>query len=286
MRGAPERKALDMKPEEIRRKQDEALARMRRRQAGADMLRHRAGLSADHVQHLKAMHANYWHDSMSQVPDGWCGLLLDFLGEMDGLGDLVDSVSIRLEVTPSGLKAFVFPEMSRWYHDQVDRLRQAQSWLYGLSQRHCERCGKSGVPVQFGELTFFLCEEHASAAEADVDGSLARLKRRVDLYNEMSILWPEQGGLIDLDLPEHLETILFDGLRKLKERVIEAEFEGSVLVTLVAQEGGSLHVGVRYRDLPWSHVALMMDVEEIVREIEWRSDRENIKLKERPDANE
>ncbi|MEY9198412.1 hypothetical protein ABIA16_003528 [Sinorhizobium fredii] len=116
-------------------------------------------MTPEQIDHLRTMYRNYYHDSIDSLPDGWFTIVTDFLGEMDGIGDLTDAVSVRLERTPSGLKAFVFPEMSRWSNEHMHQLRTAQRTLYGLSQTTCETCGKGAVyaPLVAGR---FFCAEH------------------------------------------------------------------------------------------------------------------------------
>jgi hypothetical protein len=258
---------------EFRAKQQQVLDRMRMTMAGMEMMRSRSQISLADAAAMETAYERYWDRSMLLIPAGWATILGDFLHEMDGLGDLVDSVSVRVEVTPSGLKAYVFPEMSRWHPHQVADLRAAQRQLYGLSQQTCEKCAQPGGPVPFGDrASFFLCAECADKARADIDVVTERFRRRVDVYREFQELWVPSFGKIELGVAEDLDDILMKGLRDIKAKVSEHELLGHVHVTHVEDHNGLL-VRVRYRDRALHNQIALIEINSIVDYIHWQSDR-------------
>ncbi|TAV04562.1 hypothetical protein [Rhizobium ruizarguesonis] len=77
-------------------------------------------MKPDLIDRIRVMHRAYYHESIDNLPDGWWKLVMDFLNVVDGIGDLTDSVSVRFERCPDGLRAFVFPEMSHWHPEQMN----------------------------------------------------------------------------------------------------------------------------------------------------------------------
>lgn len=104
-------------------------------------------MKPDFIERMRVKHSKYYHQSIDTLPNGWYQIVDDFFHVINSIGDLTDGVSVRFERTPSGLKAFSFPEMSRWHPEQDIALLVAQRTLYGLSQQTCEICGLPGMPV-------------------------------------------------------------------------------------------------------------------------------------------
>ncbi|WP_288430149.1 hypothetical protein [uncultured Agrobacterium sp.] len=105
-------------------------------------------MNLDLIERIRAMHCKYYHSSIDTLPDGWYPIIDDFFHVINSVSDMTDGVSVRFERTASGLKAFAFPEMSRWHPEQDIALRVAQRTLYGLSQQTCEICGLPGIPAE------------------------------------------------------------------------------------------------------------------------------------------
>ena len=91
-------------------------------------------MSPDHIDIIRTLYRDYYHQSLDQLPDQWFEIVMDFLHEMGGIGDLVDSVAIRFERDVDGCRTFIFPEMSRWSDAHLRTLISAQRRLYKQSQ--------------------------------------------------------------------------------------------------------------------------------------------------------
>lgn len=117
-------------------------------------------MTPENITRLKTLFRDEYHDSIDTLPDGWVSIIEEFLAEIDAIGDLTDAVSCRFEQTPSGLKAFCFPEMSRWLPEDMNALKIAQRTLYGLSQQSCEVCGE---PASGRTNDRFLCASHGDS---------------------------------------------------------------------------------------------------------------------------
>lgn len=222
----------------------------------------------ENIGRMRRSYGPLCHDSMNDLPDGWASIIGEFYHAMESIGDLVDAVSVRFEHTESGLRAFVFPEMSRWSNEQMNALRLAQRSLYESSQRTCETCGKEGGPADFGRALMFLCSKHKSS-ETD------RRAREQALYNECAILFPwGHGSAINLFVPAHLEELLAKCLRQIKD-VVVAEggyLIGKITITRIAMIEGQLFVRQTYNEMPAGAVAAMVEVDDIVRFLEAQSD--------------
>lgn len=103
-------------------------------------------MSPDHIDILRKLYRDYYHQSLDDLPDTWFGNVMDFLAEMDGIGDLTQSGEIRFEADVDGLRAFVFPEMPRWSDAHLRTLVDAQRRLYTQSQLLAGMCDAEVMP--------------------------------------------------------------------------------------------------------------------------------------------
>ncbi|MGX9991575.1 hypothetical protein ACS4RR_020830 [Rhizobium sp. Z1P35] len=219
-------------------------------------------MSPDNIDRIRTMYRDYYHSSIDSQPDGWTQLIMDFLYQMDGIGDLTDSVSCRFERCPDGCRAFVFPEMSRWHPEQMDTLRVAQRELYGLSQQTCEVCGTPGAME--GNRVF--CIGHAG-------GAAEKAAREAALFDEVHMLFPPgHGASINLAVPNHLFDLLSTTLRSIHKVVKQEDIVGKVLITRVEMDDGTLYVRVRYHDLPAVFLGTQMAINEMISDLEVLSD--------------
>jgi hypothetical protein len=220
-------------------------------------------MSPDNIDRIRTMYRDYYHSSIESLPDGWTQLIMDFLYQMDGIGDLTDSVSCRFERCPDGCRAFVFPEMSRWHPEQMDTLRVAQRELYGLSQQTCEVCGNPGAM----EGKRVLCIGHAGGVDEKV------ALREAALYDECRILFPPvHGSAINLRVPDHLWDLLSTTLRAILKLVENEDIVGKVLITRLEIDDGALFARVRYNDLEAVFMGTQMSIGEMVADLETLSD--------------
>jgi hypothetical protein len=218
-------------------------------------------MSPDLVERIRVMHRRYYHQSVDTLPDGWFKIIDDFFRVINSIADLTDGVSVRFEKTASGLKAFAFPEMSRWHPEQDIALRVAQRTLYGLSQQTCEVCG---LPAQPGG-NHIRCVEHAT-----VDLKVAKAET---LYQELRDLFPPvHGKAIDLNVPNHLFELFASSLRSILKLVIGEGVVGKVLITRVEMDDGALFVRVRYQNLTAVDLGVQMAINEMVADLEALSD--------------
>ncbi|MBY3363786.1 hypothetical protein [Rhizobium laguerreae] len=219
-------------------------------------------MKPDLIDRIRVMHRAYYHSSIDSLPDGWWKLVMDFLNAVDGIGDLTDTVSVRFERCPDGLRAFVFPEMSRWHPEQMNTLRIAQRELYGLSQQTCEVCGNPGAME--GNRVF--CIGHAG-------GAAEKARREAALYDEVHMLFPPgHGAAINLAVPNHLFDLVATTLRAIHKLVENEDAVGKVLITRVEMDDEALYVRVRFIDLEATDMYLQMSVNEMIADLEALSD--------------
>lgn len=86
-------------------------------------------MNQDNLRRLKSLHGRYYHSSVDILPDGWFDAIIEFFEDLTDISELDDVVSVRFERCPDGLRAFIFPEMSRWHPHQIADLRTAQRVL-------------------------------------------------------------------------------------------------------------------------------------------------------------
>ncbi|MBA9034317.1 hypothetical protein [Rhizobium leguminosarum] len=219
-------------------------------------------MTPENIDRIRVMYRDYYHQSVDSLPDGWFQIVRDFLYEMDGLGDLTDSVSIRFERTSSGAKAFCFPEMGRWTNAQMTTLGSAQTQLYLMSQQTCEVCGNPGA----SEDGHVYCIGHAGELAA-------KARREAGLYDEIHLLFPPgHGSAINLNVPDHLFDLLASTFRAILKVVERYEVVGKVLITRVEMDDGALFVRVRYTDLTYMFIGVQMEVNELISDLEMLSD--------------
>jgi hypothetical protein len=219
-------------------------------------------MKPDNIDRIRNDHRAYYDQSIDSLPDGWFTIVSDFLHIVKSIGDLTDSVSVRFERTPSGCKAFCFPEMSRWHPEQSIALRVAQRSLYGLSQQTCEMCGNSGE--RHGHTV--LCNEHKDDAEAKV-------QREDALYNEVAVLFPEgHGSRINLAVPAYLEPVLAKTLRDVLVVVLREDLAGAVQITMIEMREGMLFTRHRYTGKAQDHIAAQADIDDHMRHLDRQSE--------------
>ncbi|MBX5160430.1 hypothetical protein HJB89_25430 [Rhizobium sp. NZLR8] len=218
-------------------------------------------MSPDVIDRIRVMHRKYYHESIDTLPDGWFQLVDDFLHVINSIGDMTDGVSVRFERTPSGLKAFCFPEMSRWHPEQDIALRVAQRTIYGLSQQTCEVCGLPGA----SDGHHIRCIGHAGADPAEA--------RAAAIYQEVRDLFPSiHGKAIDLDVPDHLFDLLASTLRSIHKLVQQEDIVGKVLITRLEMDDGALFIRVRYIDLTAVHLGAQMSINTMIADLEAQAD--------------
>ncbi|MBY5408868.1 hypothetical protein HFO98_10340 [Rhizobium leguminosarum] len=181
---------------------------------------------------------------------------------MEGIGDLNEAVSVRFERTLTGLKAFAFPEVSRWHPEQSNALRAAQRQIYELSQQTCEVCGNPGA----AEDGHVWCIGHA--------GELAdKVRREAALYDECRVLFPSiHGKAIDLSVPDYLFDLVATTLRSILKLVESEDIVGKVLITRIEFDGDALSVRVRYQNLEAVFMGTQMAINEMLTDLEVLSD--------------
>ncbi|NEI64964.1 hypothetical protein [Rhizobium leguminosarum] len=220
-------------------------------------------MTPENIDHLRTVYKRYYHTTVDSLPDGWVAIIDDFFLALEGVGDLNEAVSVRLERTLTGLKAFAFPEVSRWHPEQSNALRAAQRGLYGLSQQTCEICGNPGAADGDGPV---LCIGHATEAAGELD-------RAKVLYDECRILFPEvHGKAIDLSVPDYMFDLLSNTLRAILKLVVEEDIVGKVLITRIEWDGEALFVRVRYQNLEAVFMGTQMAINEMVADLETLSD--------------
>lgn len=235
-----------------------------------------AQMQPDTAKRLKTMHSRYWHDSAAGLPDGWAGILGDFLASLDDIGDLVEAVSVRFERCPDGLRAFVFPEMSRWHPEQMNALRIAQRNLLHASRETCEWCGKAGAePCTLGErVSFFLCSEDKQRAEEKLATQIEAFDARVRFREQVKGLFQEHAN-IWLHVSDHNTPILRAALLDVKKIVEDRDLIGKIHVTKITESEGQLFLSVRYD--PAVDMATRVDVDDVIHHAQWLSDEASLK---------
>ncbi|MGO6676402.1 hypothetical protein [Rhizobium leguminosarum] len=219
-------------------------------------------MKLEDIQHLRTTYKRYYHPSLDSLPDGWVAIIDDFFLALEGIGDLNEAVSVRFERTLTGLKAFAFPEVSRWHPEQSNALRIAQRELYALSQQTCEVCGNPGAM----EDNRVFCIGHAG-------GAADKAAREQALYDEVHLLFPPgHGNAINLNVPEHLFDLVAATFRAILKVVERYEIVGKVLITKIEMDADALFVRVRYVDLTYTFIGAQMEINELISDLEMLSD--------------
>jgi len=237
----------------------------------ADKLAVEIRMKPENIKKLQSTHGKYWHQSAAGLPDGWAKIVAEFLGSMADLGDLNDAVSLRFERCTDGLRAFAFPEMSRWHPQQMNSLRIAQSDLLHASREICEWCGKGNAgPVKLGDrVCFFLCEEDAASAREKLSAQVEAFDERIRFRGEISILFQEHSRVSlhvsDLNMP-----ILKKALLDIKQIVESRDLIGKVYVTKVMESEGQLFIHARCDN---ADTASQFEIADIIKHAEWESDQ-------------
>ncbi len=259
--------------EDLRARQRQSIMRSEEQKLGLKYLRE-TEMKTENIEKLRTMHSRYWHHSAAGLPDGWVGIVTLFLECLDDLGDLADAVSLRFERCPDGLRAFAFPEMSRWHSQQLNSLRIAQRDLLHKSRETCEWCGKGNAgPVQLGDrVCFFLCEEDATSAREKLAAKVKAFDERVKFRGEVSILFQKHSNVWlsvgDINMP-----ILRKALLDIKQIVEERGLIGKVYVTKIEESEGQLFINVRCDQVD---PASQFELQDIVHCAQWQSDQASL----------
>lgn len=237
----------------------------------AEQIGEKTEMKPENVQKLQALHGKYWHQSAAGLPDGWAKIVGEFLSSVDDLGDLNDAVSLRFERCPDGLRAFAFPEMSRWHPEQINSLRIAQRNLLHASKETCEWCGKGNAgPVQLGDrVCFFLCEEDAVSAREKLAAKVEVFDERIKFRGEISILFQEHSN-VWLSCSDQNTPILRKALLDIKQIVEQRNLIGKVFVTKVLESEGQLFISARAEK---ADPATQFEIQDIIKHAEWQSDQ-------------
>lgn len=236
----------------------------------ADKMVEEIGMKPENVKKLQSLHAKYWHDSAASLPDGWTNIVAEFLGSMDDLGDLEDAVSLRFERCSDGLRAFAFPEMSRWHPQQMNSLKIAQRNLLHGSRETCEWCGKPAEATKLGDrVTIYLCEEDATIAREKLTAKVEAFDERIRFRGEISILFQDHSNVwlsvSDVNMP-----IMRKALLDIKKIVEDRGLIGKVFVTKVLESEGQLFISARADQ---ADPASQFEIADIIKNAEWQSDQ-------------
>lgn len=231
-------------------------------------------MKSENIQKLQAAHGKYWHQSIAVLPDGWAEIVGEFLSSMDDLGDLDDAVSLRFERCSDGLRAFAFPEMSRWHPEQINSLRIAQRNLLHASRETCEWCNKGNAgPVQLGDrVTFFLCEEDGNSARDKLTAQVAAFDERARFRGEISVLF-QAHSLISVNVSDQNTPILKQALLDIKKVVEERGLVGKVFVTKIMESEGQLFLSARADQ---ADPETQFEIADIIKNAEWQSDQTSL----------
>lgn len=262
-----------MSVEDLRARQRQSIMLSTALKIGID-IRMETDMKLENIQRLQALHSKYWHQSVAVLPDGWTGIVGEFLGSLADLGDLNDAVSVRFERCPDGLRAFAFPEMSRWHPEQTNGLRIAQRDLLHASRETCEWCGKGNAgPVQLGDrVCFFLCEEDGNSAREKLAAKVEAFDERVRFRGEVSGLFQEHSN-VWLHVDETNTPILRKALLDIKKIVESRDLIGKVFVTKIKESEGQLFISTRC-DL--ADPETQFEIQEIIKSAEWQSDEASL----------
>lgn len=257
--------------DDLRARQRQSIIRSTASQIAHDNVE-KTEMKPENVKTLQSLHGKYWHNSAALLPDGWTEIVGQFLTSMNDIGDLADAVSLRFERCPDGLRAFAFPEMSRWHPQQMNSLRIAQRDLLHGSRETCEWCGKGNAgPVQLGDrVTFFLCSEDGNSTREKLSAQVQAWDERVKFRGEVSALFRDHS-LISVNVGDINLPILKKALLDIKQIVEERGLIGKVYVTKIEESEGQLFLSARYeKDVdPTSN----FEIEDIIHHAQWQSDQ-------------
>lgn len=239
-------------------------------------------MKPDQVELLKTFDGLY-HESMSTLPDGWIGPLVDMLQTMRQLSlidpvhpKIVEWVTLRVERTStSGATAFAHPLLppAQWSAGRTFACLEALSAFGAAVKETCEKCGHPGAACQIGQMTFFLCEEHGSIARERLTEKVEAYEERIRFRNEVSVLFQKHSP-VALHVSTHNFTILRQALRDIKQIVDDRGLVGKVYVTRVEESEGQLFLSARYdKDVD---PASNFEIEDIIHHAQWQSDQASL----------
>lgn len=231
-------------------------------------------MKQDHFHKLQSLHGKYCHGTVATLPDGWTDIVGKFLSAVDEIGDLVDAVSLRFQRCDDGLRAFEFPEMSRWHPEQMHSLRIAQRNLLHASRETCERCGKgNATPVPVGERAFFLCQERDAAVQEKLTALTEAMDERAQFRETVADILPPTTALL-MPMTDYNTAIMRKALLDIKAIVEAQGLVGHVTVTKVVESEGQLFMSVRCG--PQVDAATQFEVADIIKQAEWESDQAHL----------
>ncbi|MCZ7890464.1 hypothetical protein O9X99_02120 [Agrobacterium salinitolerans] len=247
-------------------------------------------MSPDQVALLKTFDGLY-HETMSTLPDGWIGPLVDMLQAMRQLS-LVEPVhpkietwvALRMERTStSGAVAFASPLLppDQWSAGRAFTCLEALSAFGAAVKETCEKCGHPGQACQIGQMTFYLCDEHGSIARERLTAKVEAYEERIRFRGEVSVLFQEHSR-VSLHVSDRNFSILRQALRDIKQIVDERGLAGKVHVTKIEDSEGQLFLSARYeKDVD---PASNFEIEDIIHHAQWQSDQASLEAnKERDD---
>ncbi|TAW50620.1 hypothetical protein [Rhizobium leguminosarum] len=246
-------------------------------------------MSPDQVVFLKTFGGLY-HETMSKLPDGWIGPLVDMLQAMRQLSlvepvrpKIEEWVTLRVERTStSGAIAFAHPLLppDHWGQHRAYACIEALSAFGSAVKATCEKCGHPGAACQIGQMTFFLCEEHSLIAKDRLTEKVEAYEERIRFRNEVSVLFQEHSR-VSLQVNDRNFPILRQALRDIKQIVDERGLAGKVYVTKMQESGGQLFLNARCDE---ADPASQFELQDIVKHAEWQSDQASLATnKERDD---
>ena len=238
-------------------------------------------MSPDQVELLKTFNGLY-HESMSTLPDGWIGPLVDMLQTMRQLS-LIDPVHPKIETwvalrvertSTSGAIAFAHPVLpsDQWGQERAYVCIEALSTFSTAIKVTCEKCGHPGQACQIGQMTFYLCEEHGRIAKERLTEKVEAYEERIRFRNEVSVLFQKHSP-VALHVSLHNFHILRQALRDIKQIVEERGLVGKVYVTKIEESEGQLFLSARCDK---ADPASQFEIQDLIKHAEWQSDQASL----------
>ncbi|CDN96514.1 hypothetical protein [Agrobacterium tumefaciens] len=259
--------------EDLRARQRQAVIHSKAGMIALEIFR-KTEMKPENIQRLQAAHGKYWHQSAAGLPDGWAEIVGQFLASVEDITDLANAVSLRFERCPDGLRAFAFPEISRWHPDQMNSMRIAQRNLLHSSRETCEWCGKgSAGPVELGDrVAFYLCEEDGASAREKLAAKVQAFDERVRFRGEVSILFQPHSN-VWLQVSDQNMPILKKALLDIKKIVEDRGLVSKVYVTKIMESEGQLFLSARADK---ADPATQFEIADIVKHAELQSDQASL----------
>ncbi|MBY3044822.1 hypothetical protein HFN60_30885 [Rhizobium leguminosarum] len=235
-------------------------------------------MSPDQVVFLKTFGGLY-HETMSKLPDGWIGPLVDMLQAMRQLS-LVEPIHAKIETwvalrvertSTSGAVAYASPLLSpdQWSAGRASACLEALSAFGSAVKATCEKCGHPGTACQIGQMTLYLCEEHGTIAKQRLTAKVEAYEERIRFRNEVSVLFQENSP-VTLHVSDRNFPILRQALCDIKKIVDERGLAGKVFVTKVRESEGQLFLNARCDE---ADPTTQFEIQDIIHHAQWQSDQ-------------